>query len=199
MGVFLSSTNFDESHPPVITTDEVMPARYQLRAKFIDQVTGSPLQATNLFQNNGLRLDQLPHPAVYVTVVCYWIQYNDALGTRTIGPDNPVSGGVTITPSANSCPNPTFPTIGSGTPSTLCVCGTFDAPLVPDDHGCSPAVVKRDCEAPAPPQAECGESGFSIIYTPGATPPFQVVSVLFDSNCDAILDQGGNEILTLVE
>lgn len=189
MSVSLSSYSFDEDHPPIISTNEVMPARYQLRAKFIDPVTGTPYQATELFNNNGLRLDNLPAPAVYTSVSLRWIKYNDTDGTREVGPETIVS--VTITDTEEPCNQPS--------PSTSCECGTFEEPDIEDDHKCSPIPVKRKCDAPAQPQAECGEQNFTLEFTPDdPVTKFRIISILYDESCDEILDQTGDPILTIV-
>lgn len=76
------------------------------------------------------------------------------------------------------------------------VCRTREIPVLPDAGRCSPRRLKIDCEAPTIPVPSCGDYDFTIIYTPGGNPPFSVISILRDQNCNPILDEDDDEITT---
>lgn len=76
-------------------------------------------------------------------------------------------------------------------------CDDFIDPVVPDLGRCFPKLTQLDCEAPGPaPLGPCNDNEFTVVSSPGSTPPFFILARLFDENCDPILDEGGNTILT---
>lgn len=85
---------------------------------------------------------------------------------------------------------------GCQNPSSLRVCGTFPEPTVPDQGDCHPYRLKKDCEAPTLPVPACDDTEATIEYDPDATPPFRVLTRLFDSNCEVVTDSEGEPILT---
>lgn len=188
MPVTLSSYSFDRGSPPTINSSGIaLTDRYKLRAKFQIPAYGNAWQATDLWNNDGLRLDNLPEDGTWV-VDLYAILYNDTTGTFSTTAFNTVS--VTVSTASSPCLNPDT--------STQCRCGDFPEPDVAEVGACMPAATHRTCEAPPAPQAECGEQNFTVEYRPGETPPFVVTSILFDQSCEVILDQDGNPILTIV-
>lgn len=85
------------------------------------------------------------------------------------------------------------------TQNSLAVCGTFETAVNPDEGQCSGRRVKKDCERPALPVIQCNDDAYTTIYNPNATPKFSVIAKLFDANCLPILDEGGNQILTVIQ
>lgn len=190
MSVTLDSYTFTPSTPPKISSSGItLTPRYRLRAKF-HVPPGNDWQATDLFNNTGLRLDNLPVNGSW-TVDLYAILYDDTTGTLSTTAFNTVT--VTIAADSETAQCAQYPLS-----STCCVCGDFDEPDNEDEGRCGPPATKRDCEKPAAPQPECGELNFTIEAFPGEVPPFVITSILFDESCDEILDQSGNPILTLV-
>lgn len=188
--VTLSSYAFTPSTPPKISSSGIaLTARYKLRAKF-RVPPGNDWQATDLWNNDGLHLDNLPILGTWI-IDLYAILYDDSAGTFSTTPFNTLTAVITADSVTEQCQN--FPLSSVG-----CVCGTFEEPENADAGRCGPPAVKIDCERPAAPQAECGELNFTIEAHPGETPPFTIISELFDESCDLILDQGGNPILTIV-
>lgn len=87
------------------------------------------------------------------------------------------------------CPTPTA--------STTCVCGLFEEPTVPDEGRAWPKAVKISCEAPALPPVECG--AYTTVYTPDRPGhPFSIYAPLYDESCVAVVDEDGNEIVTVI-
>ncbi len=84
---------------------------------------------------------------------------------------------------------------GTG-PNTTSVCGSFETPTNPDLGQCFPYREKRTCERPVRPENPCNDTNAYAEPRPGLTPPFALVSTLFDEDCDAILDETGAAILT---
>lgn len=93
--------------------------------------------------------------------------------------------------------NPLLNPCGCNGLSSKVICGDFEDSTIPDTGRCMAPPVKTDCEAPVVPPGPCGEEDFVAIYTPGANPPFTIFSKLFDESCNPILDQSGNNILTV--
>jgi len=92
------------------------------------------------------------------------------------------------------------PLLGCCGRSSQQVCGDFTLPVgTPEDKGiCHTIPVKITCEAPAAPEpGECG-GAFVYIYNPDGNPQFVVQQILFDSNCEEILDSNSQTILTTV-
>lgn len=81
------------------------------------------------------------------------------------------------------CPRPSSP------------CEDFPEPTVPDLGICHPKQVQTDCEAPVIPPSECNDT-FVTTYDPDLTPPFQILAHLFDQDCEMILDENDEPILT---
>lgn len=189
--VTLSSYDFVRGEPPIISVSGItLTARYKLRAKFHIPAYGNSWQATDLWNNDGMRLDNMPENGTW-TVDLYAILYDDTAGTFSTTPFNTVT--VTISDASVTQQCQQFPLS-----STCCVCGGFQDPDHEDESRCAPPATKRDCERPAQPQAECGEHNFTVEYHPGETPPFTITSILYDSLCDVILDEDGNSITTTV-
>jgi hypothetical protein len=82
-------------------------------------------------------------------------------------------------------------------PNTESVCGEFETPTNADAGVCHPYRLKISCEAPVIPDAACGDTEFTVAYDPDATPKWRITSRTFDENCDPILDEDGNPILTV--
>jgi hypothetical protein len=81
--------------------------------------------------------------------------------------------------------------------NTCRVCGEWEEPENQDTGKCHSYRVKRNCEAPAEPDpGPCDDTEYTIIYTPDLTPPFRVQARLFDENCEEVLDQDDNPIMT---
>jgi hypothetical protein len=77
------------------------------------------------------------------------------------------------------------------------VCGTWEEPETPDQGICHPYRVKRTCDAPElPGPGPCDDTEYTIVYNPDLTPPFRVISRLFDQDCEVITDEDDNPILT---
>lgn len=85
------------------------------------------------------------------------------------------------------------------TENSLAVCGTFDEAVNPDQGQCASRRVKKDCEAPTLPVIQCDDDTYTTVYDPDATPKFSVIAKVFDGNCDPVLDEDGNQILTTVQ
>ncbi len=82
--------------------------------------------------------------------------------------------------------------------SVLAICGEFDScPPNPDLGRCFPYRLKLSCAAPDLPVPGCGDYDFTIVYTPGAIPPWSVISILRDQDCNPILDEDNNQITTI--
>ena len=188
--VKLSAYEFDEKSKPIISSNWLPDGTYSLRAKFTGKDTNQFQAATSYF-NNGLVLDTLPPPGVY-DVELYWVQWD------TTNPNNYTTlkvGGVckvvvVIADNKTDC---------AGKPLSTCICGDLDTkePILEDKGQCFPFKEKRTCSAPQLPIPECRDTKAYAVSTPGQTPPFYVVSRLFDSLCDPITDQDGKEILTI--
>lgn len=85
-----------------------------------------------------------------------------------------------------------------GNQSTLMVCGKFEEPVNPDKGKCFPYRVKNDCEAPSVPQNPCNDTDAYIIVDTENPTKFIVIATLFDENCEPILDDDGNKIMTQI-
>lgn len=72
-----------------------------------------------------------------------------------------------------------------------------DEPVLADAGCCSPAAVRRDCEAPTIPTPECDEAAPVTEFDP-VTEQFTVLTTLYDEQCSAILDDLGSPITTLL-
>ncbi len=84
---------------------------------------------------------------------------------------------------------------GCGNQSTQEVCGDFEEPTVPDIGRCHPYREKRGCGAPELPANVCNDTEAYAEYDPDRTPPFVIISTLFDEDCDPILDENGARIM----
>lgn len=78
------------------------------------------------------------------------------------------------------------------------VCGDFETATNPDAGCCHTKARFISCEAPDLPGPECNDINAYIEYHPGEIPAFVVIGTLFDQNCEAILDEGSNPILTQI-
>ncbi len=88
-------------------------------------------------------------------------------------------------------------TVGTG--SVTCVCGAFPVPTVPDQGQCVPYREKRDCEAPVLPPIECDDDEYTTVFQPeNESNPFKVSARLFDQDCEPILDENDEPILTFL-
>jgi hypothetical protein len=94
--VLLSHYQFDEDHPPVISSHNTFTVdathTYKLRALF-DDGSEEGFQSINEPANNGLALTNLPAPGSY-SVVLYWVKYIYVAGVWQIehlGPSITVS------------------------------------------------------------------------------------------------------------
>lgn len=76
-------------------------------------------------------------------------------------------------------------------------CTDFDDPTTDDAGCCSPAPTRRTCEAPALPVPECNEVDPIVAYDP-ETEIFSMLTVLYDSNCSALLDSNSDPLLSLI-
>lgn len=75
------------------------------------------------------------------------------------------------------------------------VCGTFDEPTVEDQGRCHTYRVKRSCEAPTLPTAQCDDALYETFYDPtDESAPFYVIASLFNESCLAITDENGDTI-----
>lgn len=91
----------------------------------------------------------------------------------------------------NSCGNPWNSSVSDE-------CGTFAEPTVADEGQCSTYRVKRTCEAPTLPVAQCDDDAYETVYDPtDEAAPFKVIATLFDESCVAITDESA-EAITLV-
>ena len=114
--VTLSSYDFVRGQSPTITSSGItLTDRYQLRAKFHVPAYGNAWQATDLWNNDGLHLENLPENGTW-TVDLYAVLYDDTDGTRSTTPFNTVT--VTISDASVTQQCQQFPLS-----STCCVCG----------------------------------------------------------------------------
>lgn len=72
-----------------------------------------------------------------------------------------------------------------------------DQPDVTDLGCCSPAPIRKNCEAPTVPTPECDEEDPTVIYDP-ETETFNVLSILYDSTCSALTDSNGSTLTGLI-
>jgi hypothetical protein len=79
------------------------------------------------------------------------------------------------------------------------VCGDFEEPTNPDQGCCAPYRTKKDCERPPLPVIGCDDDEYTVEASDTPGKPFQVVSRLFDENCEPILDENDSPILTVVK
>lgn len=77
-------------------------------------------------------------------------------------------------------------------------CGTFSDPENPDSGACFPYRNQLDCERPALPPVQCDDDEYTVEASGLASPPFVVVSRIFDENCEPILDENNAPIMTRV-
>lgn len=67
-----------------------------------------------------------------------------------------------------------------------------------DDLGCcGPIPVRKDCGAPTLPTPECDGDEATLEFDP-ETQEFIAVGILFDHNCEPILDQDEEQITTAI-
>jgi hypothetical protein len=78
------------------------------------------------------------------------------------------------------------------------VCGEFETPQNPDTGRCYPKPTKIDCEAPVLPVNQCNDTSAYAIPDPLHPGKFLIIGTLFDEDCNPILDEGGNPILTQI-
>lgn len=75
--VLLAHYQFDEAHPPVISSTNTFTVdathKYKLKAKFLDG-SAAGFQSIDEWNNNGLALTNLPAPGSY-SVDLYWVKY----------------------------------------------------------------------------------------------------------------------------
>ncbi len=184
--VQLSDYSFDTKHKPLISINVIPDSTYRLRAKLIDGSTNGFMAATSL-NNSGAALDTLPPEGVY-NVELYWIQYDSNGNAIYIGTTCKVV--VEVSPEKVDCRKS----------NKDCICGDEEPVIENEDKGqCFPYREKRSCNAPTPPIAECSDTKAYVVFTPDQTPPFYVVSRLFDQLCDPITDQDGKDILTIIK
>ena len=81
-------------------------------------------------------------------------------------------------------------------PNTASICGDFDEATNPDLGQAHPYRVKIDCEVPTLPVAKCGDDSFTVTYDPDATKRFSISAILYDENCDPVLDESGQPIVS---
>jgi hypothetical protein len=66
-----------------------------------------------------------------------------------------------------------------------------------DEGCCSPAPIRRNCNAPTLPVPECNEEDPVITFDDDSE-EFTVITKLYDQNCSAITDQNGSIITTAI-
>lgn len=72
-----------------------------------------------------------------------------------------------------------------------------DEPDVTDAGCCSPAPVRRTCEAPVLPVQQCPDEVTEMIYDE-ETESFTLVGQLLDESCEPIQDENGDDILVII-
>ncbi|MBM3853053.1 MAG: hypothetical protein FJ399_07840, partial [Verrucomicrobia bacterium] len=104
-GVYLTSYSFNSSQPPLVYTDEVMPACYKLRVKILGVPGyGNGFHAATSFNNDWVALQALPNAGTY-TAELYWLKYDTGCtNLQEIGPFSAVT--ISIWP-----PDTTAPTV----------------------------------------------------------------------------------------
>jgi hypothetical protein len=89
-------------------------------------------------------------------------------------------------------------------PSTYSVCGTFED-NIHEDHGqCNPRRLKLDCEDPpsyttvtSSPLVDgsvCTDANLTTEYDASLTPPIRIIGTIFDTECEAVLDENDDPI-----
>lgn len=70
-------------------------------------------------------------------------------------------------------------------------------PEVTDSGCCSPYPLRKTCEAPVIPVPDCDEQNPVIVYDE-ETEEFFVTTIMFDSECSPLQDDGGSELLSII-
>lgn len=96
--VELSHYQFDEAHPPVISSHNTLPSvggvsAYRLFARFADGSTSGFEAATSL-NNSGFTLDEVPPPGTY-SVDLWWVKYTYS-GVNLVVSETGVTTTVTV-------------------------------------------------------------------------------------------------------
>jgi hypothetical protein len=89
-------------------------------------------------------------------------------------------------------------------PSTYSVCGTFTDEIHEDLGQCNPRRLKLDCQDPpsydrvtSSPIVDgtvCEDPNLETEAHPELTPPFRTITTVFDTECEAVLDENDDPV-----
>ena len=79
-------------------------------------------------------------------------------------------------------------------------CGSFDLTDgdVTDTGQCNPRRIKKTCAAPELPVQECPNEETTMVYN-AAEEDFDLIGQLMDENCEQVLDENSDPILTPIK